>query len=48
MERRLVAVLAADVVGYSRLTEADEDATLATLNACREVIDRLIAEASAR
>ena len=48
MERRLVAILAADVVGYSRLMEADEDATLATPNACREVIDRLIAEASAR
>ena len=24
MERRLAAILAADVVGYSRLTEADE------------------------
>ncbi|MGI9479881.1 MAG: alpha/beta fold hydrolase [Hyphomicrobiaceae bacterium] len=29
MERRLAAVLAADMVGYSRLIEADEDGTLA-------------------
>ncbi len=42
MERRLAAILAADVVGYSRLMEADEEATLATLNAYREVIDRLV------
>ncbi len=44
MERRLAAILAADVVGYSRLMGADEEATLATLNACREVIDRLVAD----
>ncbi len=44
MERRLAAILAADVVGYSRLMGADEEATLATLNAYREVIDRLVAD----
>ena len=44
MERRLAAILAADVVGYSRLMEADEEATLATLNAYREVIDRLVVD----
>ncbi len=44
MERRLAAILAADVFGYSRLMEADEEATLATLNAYREIIDGLIAE----
>jgi len=42
MERRLAAILAADVVGYSRLMEADEEATLATLNACRQAIDGLV------
>ena len=31
VERKLVAILAADVVGYSRLMEADEEATLAAL-----------------
>jgi adenylate cyclase len=44
MERRLAAILAADVVGYSRLTEADEEATVRALNACRQVIDGLVAE----
>ena len=29
MERRLAAILAADVVGYSRMMEADEAGTLA-------------------
>lgn len=32
-ERRLVAILAADVVGYSRLMGVDEEGTLNTLNA---------------
>ena len=31
MERRLVAILAADVVGYSRLMQADEAGTPANL-----------------
>ncbi len=44
MERRLAAILAADVVGYSRLMEADEEATLTTLNAYRVVIDGLIVD----
>ena len=35
MERRLAAILAADVVGYSRLMGADEAATLAALKAHR-------------
>ncbi len=36
MERRLAAILAADVVGYSRLVREDEAGTLATLKAHRE------------
>jgi adenylate cyclase len=45
MERRLTAILAADVVGYSRLMEADETATLESLKAHRtEFIDPTIAE----
>ena len=44
MERRLAAILAADVVGYSRLMEADEEATVRALSACRQVIDRLVAD----
>jgi len=48
MERRLAAILAADVVGYSRLMEADEEATLATLNGYREVIDSLVIDLHGR
>ena len=45
VERRLAAVLAADVFGYSRLMGADEEGTLAALKACRrEIIDPKIAE----
>jgi TolB-like protein/Tfp pilus assembly protein PilF len=44
MERRLAAILAADVVGYSRLVGKDEEGTLRMLSAYREVIDGLVAE----
>jgi TolB-like protein/class 3 adenylate cyclase len=45
IERKLAAVLAADVAGYSRLMGADEESTLARLKACRrELIDPKIAE----
>lgn len=43
-ERRLAAILAADVVGYSRLMGEDEEATLAELSAQRSIIDRLIGQ----
>ena len=44
MERRLAAILVADVVGYSRLIGADEEGTLATLKTLRvEFIEPLIA-----
>ncbi len=36
MERRLSAIVAADVVGYSRLIRADEEGTLLTLRTLRE------------
>ncbi|TJV53879.1 MAG: adenylate/guanylate cyclase domain-containing protein, partial [Mesorhizobium sp.] len=42
MERKLAAILSADVVGYSRLMGADEDATLEALRSHREIIDALI------
>jgi adenylate cyclase len=42
--RKLAAILAADVVGYSRLTAADEERTLARLRALRsDLIDPTIA-----
>jgi adenylate cyclase len=44
IERRLAAILAADVAGYSRLMGADEEGTLAALKAHRmELIDPLVA-----
>ena len=43
-KRKLAAILAADVVGFSRLTCADEDGTLARLRALRsDLIDPTIA-----
>ena len=42
LERRLVAILAADIVGYSRHMERDETAALATLSRLRVVADELI------
>ena len=38
VERRLAAILAADVAGYSKLMAADEEGTLASLNAHRRMI----------
>jgi class 3 adenylate cyclase len=47
--RRLAAILAADVAGYSRLMEADEGGTLRGLKAIRaELIDPKIAAHNSR
>src|SRR5438132_13546225 len=44
VERKLAAILAADIAGYSRLMGADEEGTLARLKALRaELIDPSIA-----
>jgi TolB-like protein/Tfp pilus assembly protein PilF len=49
VERRLAAILAADVVGYSRLMGVDEAATLTALNAHRkELVDAKITEHQGR
>jgi adenylate cyclase len=40
--RKLAAILSADAVGYSRLMQADEPATLATLNGYRAAMRRVI------
>ncbi len=45
VQRRLAAILAADVVGYSRLMGEDEEGTLATLTVhLAELIEPCIAE----
>src|SRR5947208_6536390 len=47
--RRLTAILAADVAGYSRLMGADEEGTLEHLKALRrELVDPKIAEHKGR
>ncbi len=48
-ERKLAAILAADMVGYSRLMEADESGTLARLRTHRlELVDPAIAKNKGR
>jgi len=42
MERRLIAVICADVVGYSKMMGADEAGTLASLKAHRAALDPVI------
>jgi class 3 adenylate cyclase len=49
VERRLSAMMAADVAGYSRLMEADEAGTLARLKTARaEAIDPALADHGGR
>ena len=49
LQRRLAAILSADVVGYSRLMGIDEAGTLARLKALRrDLIDPTIAAHSGR
>ena len=42
VKRKLAAILSADVQGYSRLMEEDEEGTIRTLKACLEVISGFI------
>jgi TolB-like protein/class 3 adenylate cyclase len=48
VSRKLAAILAADVAGYSRLVSENEEETLRTLNAYRATIADLVAEHSGR
>jgi class 3 adenylate cyclase len=49
IQRRLAAILSADIIGYSRLTGIDETGTLSRMKAIRrDVIDPLIAAHSGR
>ena len=43
VERKLAAILAADIEGYSRLMGQDEAGTLDRLKAYRAIVDKLIA-----
>ena len=48
IQRRLAAILSADVVGYSRLMADDDVATVQTLNAYREIVATLIQQHGGR
>ncbi len=48
MDRKLTAILSADVEGYSRLMGDDEEATVKTLGIYREAMSRLIEEHQGR
>ena len=48
VQRRLAAILAADIAGYSRLMAADEEATLAALKDCRESVESIVARYAGR
>lgn len=42
MKRKITAILAADVAGYSKLVATDEERTIMRLEAAREVFDELV------
>ncbi len=44
VERKLAAILSADIVGYSRLMAEDEDATVRRLGAYRDEVGLLVAQ----
>ena len=48
MKRKIAAIFAADIAGYSRLVAEDEEETLRRLASYREVIDDFIAKATGR
>ena len=48
INRKIAVIFAADVVGYSKHMEKDEDATLSSLNACNKIIEPLIKKQKGR
>jgi len=46
--RKMSAILSADVKGYSRLMSADEEGTVKALNDCREIIARCVQDQKGR
>lgn len=48
MERKLTAIVCADVVGYSKLVAADEEEALRRLMACRDLFDAIVSDGGGR
>ena len=42
--RKIAVIFVTDVVGFSKLMEKNEGATLKSLRACRDILDRLFEE----
>ena len=47
-DRKIAVIFATDVVGYSKHMEKDEDATLASLNECNNIIEPIIKKQKGR
>jgi hypothetical protein len=48
IDRKIAVIFATDVVGYSKLMEKDEDQTIKTIRACREILENLFNEHGGR
>ncbi|WP_240540107.1 adenylate/guanylate cyclase domain-containing protein [Salinarimonas soli] len=48
VKRKIAAIVAADVYGYSRMMAEDEEGTLRRLNACRQVFDEFVSRSGGR
>ena len=48
VNRKLATILATDCVSFSKHMQENEEKTLASLNACREIIDTIIKKHSGR
>ena len=48
IDRKIAVIFATDLVGYSKHMEKDEDATLASLNACNKIIEPIIKKQKGR
>ena len=48
IDRKIAVIFATDVVGYSKLMEKDEDQTIKTIRACKEILENLFKEHGGR
>ena len=48
IDRKIAVIFATDVVGYSKLMEKDEEQTIKTFRACKEILENLFKEHSGR
>ena len=48
IDRKIAVIFVTDVVGFSKLMESNEDATLQSFRACKEILDKLFVEHGGR